>query len=760
MKTSILDLLVGFTMCLLISCQSSNTNRENVNDSSSDSAVAVLSPDESLKTMRLEKGFSIKLVASEPLISTPVAMTFDNTGRIWVVEMTDYRPIKTDSSEQYPLGKVVILQDTNGDGVMDTRKVFIDSLMMPRAICLVDNGLLVATPPNLWYVKIDDDKPGERILVDSSYTVSDNPEGQTNGLLRALDNWIYSAGFGSSKRYRKIKDKWITESTYLRGQWGLSPDDYGHLFYNNNTQNLLGDYLLPGVTNGNKYQNKVAGFNEKIVPDNRVYPAAPTPGVNRGYKEGILDQDGKLINFTAACGPVIYRGGLFSDAYAGNAFVCEPAANLIKRNILERKGLQIMGKQAYQDKEFLVSTDKRFRPVNLYNGPDGALYLVDMYRGVIQDDLSLTEYLKEYSLHHSLNSPVNCGRIYKIVPEKAPLTPATIPDSPEYLPRLLTSKNGWIREKAQEEIVDKQYDQIIPELRELLSNSYTAITNIHALWTLEGLNALRKEDIIPLLLSQNSDIQIHALTVLIAMIDKSNYKQYLPSIEHILSEKDSSLALYIAYVANKLFTFSPGSADHLWTKLTDEYPSNLYIADAMISGIQDKEAIFSHRYKKFALFHKQLDKVLKNKAEYNKNLDLSKLINRYPEGYAIFEGTCQTCHGAKGEGIKFVAPPLNRSDWVTGDKDRLIPIVLYGLTGLIEVSGKVYEKPDITGDMPGFGNDKFSDKALAEVMSFIRAAWSNDAGEITEADVKNCRQQFKNRQESFTMDELRSLKKR
>jgi len=193
-----------------------NACRSGRNKKADSSSIPVLSPKESINAMELEDGFSIKLVAAEPLISTPVAMTFDDSGRIWAIEMSDYHPIKEDSIPR-PLGKVVVLEDKDKDGKMDSRKVFVDSLKMPRALCLVDGGLLLATPPNLWYIKIENDKPGEKILVDSAYTVSDNPEGQTNGLLRSIDNWIYSAGFGSNKRYRKINGHWVTQKTFLRG---------------------------------------------------------------------------------------------------------------------------------------------------------------------------------------------------------------------------------------------------------------------------------------------------------------------------------------------------------------------------------------------------------------------------------------------------------------------------------------------------------------------------------------------------------------
>jgi len=182
--------------------------------------------------------------------------------------------------------------------------------------------------------------------VDPTYAEGGNVEHQSNGLLRALDNWIYSAK--SAKRYRKKGDKWLIEKTHFRGQWGITKDDYGRLFYNNNSENLLGDEFAPGLGAYNDNQKKVTGFDKKIVSDNSVYPIRPTTGVNRGYVKGVLDDRLRLLKFTAACGPVIYTGDLFSKEYYGNAFVAEPAGNLIKRNILKNKGYEVEGTQAYK----------------------------------------------------------------------------------------------------------------------------------------------------------------------------------------------------------------------------------------------------------------------------------------------------------------------------------------------------------------------------------------------------------------------------
>ncbi|HYH56302.1 MAG TPA: dehydrogenase, partial [Anseongella sp.] len=403
-----------------------------------------------------------------------------------------YMPDTNGTGENRPSGVIAILEDSNGDGRADKRTVFLDSLVLPRAICLVEGGLLVAEPPRLWFVENKGGRAGKKTLVDPAYAVGGNVEHQPNGLYRALDNWIYNAK--SSKRYRKKGNKWLIETTIFRGQWGLSQDDQGRLFYNHNSANVLGDYFPPRFGAGNPSQEDVAGYNENIVPDNRVYPLRPTPGINRGYLEGMLDDSLRLVNFTAAGGPLIYRGGLFGREYSGNAFVPEPSANLIKRNILSYQLNYVEGKQAYQNREFLASTDERFRPVSLYDGPDGALYVVDMYRGIIQHVTYLTDYLKNEIESRDLSSPLNRGRIYKILPEGAAPGPVRFPSGAGELADLLDHENGWVRDKAQQLIVDRHLEESIPYLKEKL-NSGKGPGRIHALWTLEGLYALRWADV-------------------------------------------------------------------------------------------------------------------------------------------------------------------------------------------------------------------------------------------------------------------------
>lgn len=719
----------------------------------------VVSPGEAIKKMHLEEGFVVKLVAAEPLITAPVAMSFDKDGRIWVVQMNDYMPDTLGTGENQPTGKVVILSDKNNDGAMDEQKIFLDSLVLPRAICLIENGILVAEPPKLWYYEIENDKPVKKILVDSSYAEGGNVEHQPNGLLRAMDNWIYSAK--SAKRYRKKGNKWLIERTHFRGQWGITQDDYGRLFYNNNSENFLGDEFAPGLGANNINQKKVTGFNEKIVPDNKVYPARPTTGVNRGYMKGVLDSSLRLVNFTAACGPVIYTGDLFAKEYYGNGFVAEPSANLIKRNILSYKGYEVKGKQANTEKEFLASEDERFRPVNLYNGPDGALYIVDMYRGIIQHKTYLTPYLKSEIRQRGLTQPLNCGRIYKIVPANKTTATVKITTDTSTLLNLLQHPNGWVRNQAQQLIVDSKYTQLGSSLRSLLSQMNKPLTLVHALWSLEGLGVLQARDVLPLLKVNDWTIRMQALAVLPSIMNRNNYQQFLPILNSMMNENDTLALPYIAFLANPVQRFYPKAASELLITLTRKYGTSAYVADAIISNLQNKEAAFYKEALRInpdttAAINKRLKKVLDDIVKAKNSSNAKKLEKEFPRGVAIYKSVCQTCHGSDGNGVTALAPPLNNSEWVVGDKNRLASIVLYGLTGPVSVSGKLYKAPEINGDMPGIGQNKeFSDEDIAEVLSFIRSSWNNKAGKVLAEEVNNARNKNKGRQNPFSSEELK-----
>jgi mono/diheme cytochrome c family protein len=714
----------------------------------------VLSAAESIKKMKLEQGFSIQIVAEEPLLNSPVAMSFDNNGRIWIVEMENYMPDTLGSGEDLPTGKIVILSDKNRDGKMDQRTIFLDSLVLPRAISLFENGILVAESPNLWFYEIVNDKPVRKVLVDAAYAEGGNVEHQPNGLFRALDNWIYNAKSG--KRYRKKEGKWLIERTHFRGQWGITQDDQGRIFYNNNSENLQGDYFSPGLGASNENQQRLAGFSESIIKNNKVYPIRQTPGVNRAYMTGILDDSLRLVNFTAACGPVIFNSTLFGADYYGNAFVAEPSANLIKRNILINTGYIVTGQQAYKGREFLASTDERFRPVNLSVGPDGALYIVDMYRGIIQHKTYLTPYLKGQIKARGLSDPTNYGRIYKIVPKGKKAEKLSIPNDSGRLIKLLDHSNGWVRNKAQQVIVDSKNKELEISLRALLTNTNRPLAAIHALWSMEGLSVLKKEDVLPLLKNSDWTLRMQALNSVPSVMNKDNYKEFLNIFRLILNQNDTLAAPYLAFLNRYLASFDSIAAKQVLADLAKKYPNNIYVADAVISNLKNRETVF---YRELAAdtsvaISKRLKKLIEDKEKKSGNsVDVSK---EYPKGATLFRSICQTCHSADGNGINGLAPPLNKSDWVTGDKSRLIKVILYGLSGPITIGTKVYKLPEISGEMPGLAsNSNFTDEDIAQVANYIRNSWSNKSDKISKETVSEIREKYKGRQKAFNEAELK-----
>ncbi len=721
----------------------------------------VISPEQSLKLLETEEGLEISLVASEPVVQTPVAMLFDRKGRIWVAEMTGYMPDVTGTGEDIPNGKIVILEDTDHDGVMDKRKIFLDSLVLPRSICFYEDGILVAEPPALWFYKIAGDRPVSKTLVDPVYAVGGNVEHQPNGLLRAMDNWIYNAK--SDKRYRKYGDEWKIEKTHFRGQWGLSQDDQGRLYYNHNSANVLGDNFLPGFGHWNKNQKGVTGFNARIVGSNRVYPRRPTPGVNRGYMTGILDDSLRLVNFTAACGPLVYRGDLFGPGYASNVFVPEPSANLIKRNIIEEEGYITPGKQAYANREFISGTDERFRPVALSNAPDGAIYIVDMYRGIIQHKTYVTPYLRQEISERALTQPLNLGRLYKIAPKGAKTGPVELPDDDESLIGMLGSPNGWTRDYAQQTITDRKKTGLIPRLKMIASGSSDELSRLHCFWTLEGLGALRARDVLPLYAQESFRLQVLAFGLTPSVVNRDNYTLFTDVWEKLIDENRTMTFPYIAFSMNAVKAFDDGLAQEILHRLARKQPGNPYLAAAVVSVLQDRESEFLKTVEQrisdtTSALIVQLKSAVENGIKESNSRNQALLAQKYPKGAEFYNTICQTCHGPDGNGVQGLAPPLNQSEWVNGRKDILTSIVLFGLTGPVTVGNRLYQAPEISSDMPGIGYDPdISNEQIAEMLSYIRKSWQNDADPVSAKEVEEIRKKFAGREKAFTIQEFGQL---
>jgi mono/diheme cytochrome c family protein/glucose/arabinose dehydrogenase len=538
-----------------------------------------LTAEEALASFKVARGFKVELVAAEPMVECPIAMSWDEQGRMYVLEMRGYMMDVEGKGEDQPLGRVTILEDTDGDGKMDKRTIFADELTLPRAVMCVNGGALVSEPPILWFMK-DTDGDGKADVkepVDNNYASrAGQPEHMANSPTWAMDNWIYSANHGT--RYKLKDGKFVAESATSRGQWGMSQDDYGRLFYNFNSDFLRANLVPDTLFRRNPNFIGTSGVGVQVVKDQTIWPSHPTPGVNRGYEGKALRPDGTMKLCSATCGAGIYRGGLFGKEFAGNAFIPEPAGNLVKRFILEEKDAQITAKNAYKEQEFLTSTDERFRPVNAYTGPDGALYLADMYRGIIQHKGFLTHYLVQNIKDRNLEQPTNMGRIWRIVPDKAKTQAVKLPKESADLVKVLSDENGWKRDTAQRLLVERKDASVTPALTELAANGST-LARIHALWTLEGMGVLTP-DILNKAMS-DKDAKIRAASVRLS--DRS----LAPAVAKLAD--DSSVDVQAA-VALSLSALPEGQEATF--NLARKAGRNALVRDSIMSGLRGRELEF------------------------------------------------------------------------------------------------------------------------------------------------------------------------
>jgi len=564
----------------------------------------VLPPSEALKSFKLQPGFRIELIASEPLVHDPVQIAFDPDGRLWVLEMRGFMPNLEGTGELEKVGSVAVLEDTDGDRTMDKRTVFLDELVMPRALALARGGALIAEPPNLWFCQ-DTDGDGtcdKKTLIANDYATEADPkfglkanvEHSANGLLWALDNWIYSANY--TTRFRNTDGTWQRDPTEFRGQWGISQDDFGRLVYNSNSDPLRIDLVPSGYLGRNPEYRGAAGLNVQPFKDQAVWPVRVNPGVNRGYQRGQLRSDGTLATFTAACGPLVYRGDNFPDEFRGNVFVCEPAGNLVRRNVLAEQNLQITARNPYDKAEFLASIDERFRPVHLANGPDGCLYIADFYRGIIQHRIYVTTYLRNQIFDRGLEKPTSLGRIYRVVHEskKPGPKPALSKTGSDELVKQLLHPNGWWRDTAQRLLVERNDPAVVASLKQLVTSGFgslkrpsDALGRLHALWVLEGTRQLDAATLKAALSDTHPKVRAAAIRVAEPLL--GSQPELFAELLKRADDSEPDVQLQLAFTLGQI---KDRRAEEAMAKIALKGADNLYLRDAILSGLGGRELEF------------------------------------------------------------------------------------------------------------------------------------------------------------------------
>lgn len=554
-----------------------------------------LSADDELKSFQLAPGIRVELVASEPMIQRPVVVQFDPDGRMWVVEMRGFMPNIDGIGEDQPVGRVSVLTDTDGDGRMDKCQVFLDGLVMPRAITLVRDGALVGAPPYLWFCRDTngDGRADEKVevakdfgfAIDPHNVAIGEPENKPNNPLWGYDNWIHIGHY--SGKFRWPNGSWERGLITPCGEWGLSQDDWGHLFNNSNSAQLSAQIIPPQYLNRNPNYPRPRR-NSTVAREQWVWPARVSPGINRGYVPEML-RDYKLKEFTSACAPWIYRGDLFPKEFLGNAFVCEPAGNLIKRNLITSEAGAPKAHEAYDKKEFIASTDERFRPVNLTTGPDGALYICDMYHGIIEHRVSVSKYLEDQVKARGLDKPAGLGRIWRVVPEGAPRStpPHMSKETPAQWVDHLSHPNSWWRETAQRLLVEKGDASVVPALESLAAEGQHPMGRMHALCTLDGLQRLTWHTVGRALDDADPRVRATAVRVGESLLAGEDRKAILE--KWITLSRTEAVAEVQLQLALSLGEARVHQADIALAKLCQRAPENNFLREALFSGVGGRE---------------------------------------------------------------------------------------------------------------------------------------------------------------------------
>jgi putative membrane-bound dehydrogenase-like protein len=510
---------------------------------------------DALKTFTVQKGFHLELVAAEPDVADPVDACFDENGRMYVAEMHGYpfshEPTRLNpkGGGKYNAGIIRLLEDTNGDGRMDRSIKFADDITWPTSVSCYRGGVFVLAPPHIHYFK-DTDGDGVADMREIVFTGFDrsNVQSLANNMKWTLENRVALAG-GRNPGKLKHQGKEILSLgrtdlsfdpvtrtvTPITGgvQYGHSMDDWGNRFVCSNSNHIQHVVFPYRYLKRNPYF-AVSGVIRSISAEGPASPvfrrssAEPWRIVRTrrrvsdpAFKARLAYTEQFVIGFfTSATGVTIYRGSAYPLEYRGNAFIGDVGGNLIHRKTVQSKGASFVATRADQKAEFIASTDNWFRPVNFVNAPDGTLYILDMYRETIEHPYSIPKDMKE---HLFLESGDDRGRIYRLMAPNTKI--ASVPKlggmTSVELVRQLESGNAWNRETAQRLLWERQDPAAVPMLEMLVKSSKVPPARLHALYTLDGLSALKPHLLLHALHDANAGVREHAVRLSENHLDSS-----------------------------------------------------------------------------------------------------------------------------------------------------------------------------------------------------------------------------------------------
>jgi putative membrane-bound dehydrogenase-like protein len=525
-------------------------------------------PEAALQTFRTAPSIRVELVAAEPDVVDPIDMEFDEHGNIWVIEMRDYPFDERDGHE--PTGRVRVLEDIDGDGRVDKSRVFADKLSWPTAIACWKGGVFVASAPHIYYLKDEngDGRADRREIVFSGFG-RNNVQTLANNFVLQPDGWFYGAGGGNggkivSKRKPNLAPVLLRgrdfrfhpdgrfESLTGGGQFGHTIDDFGRRFVCNNSDHARHIVLEQRYVNRNPLLAAPSPIASIAVeggsgPVFRLSPPEPWRIVRTrlrigGQVRGPIEHGGAVSGyFTSATGITVYRGNSIPGSY-GNLIVGDVASNLIHRKKLTPNGVTFRAARVENNCELLASSDIWFRPVNFANGPDGALYVCDMYREVVEHPWSLPDEIKS---NLDLMSGSDRGRIWRIAGanEKAYRKPNLGSATGAQLVAALLHRDGWQRDTAMRLLLERQGASTGTRLRQLLARNPAARTHAIALALLAALHAIDRETIEKALTHGHPGVRETA----VRLLDHVRFsKKLTPALVKLSADPDARVRFQLA----------------------------------------------------------------------------------------------------------------------------------------------------------------------------------------------------------------------
>ena len=704
--------------------------------------VLPLTPAQEQAKFWLPPGFKLEPVLTEPHIEEPAQIAFDGNGRMFVLELRGYMQDADGGGTLDPNGRISVHEDRDSDGVYETHAIFVDNMVFPRFVMPFGPNAILAKDSNadeLWkYTDTNGDSVADRKeLFATGMGRLMNVEHQESNLMWAMDNWMYSTI--NLVRLRWTPNGVLREPTGSNGgQWGVTQDNYGKTWFQAGASGMPGYFQTP-VVYGN-FANP-----QQFEQDLNIIWGAPVLIADmQGGMNSVRMPDGSLARATGSAGNDVFRGDRLPADMLGDYVYGETVGRVVRRLRPVKTDGQTQLRNVYPLSEFIRSTDPLFRPVDMTTAPDGTMYITDMYRGIIQESQwsGPGTYLRQKIDQYQLDKIVRHGRIWRLTYEgmaRRTEQPRMNTETPAQLVAHLSDANGWWRDTAQQHLVLKQDKSVVPALQQLARSSSppsrpqaasaspavasgeggNQLARIHALWTLDGLQATDAALIRGLLKDGDAQIRLQAIRASETLY-KAGQRALADDIKALTRDTDVDVVMQALMTLNHL-----------------KVPDAKAVAEATLASNQagGVQAVA----KVLASTGVSVGRGGALEATRTLSAEETAALER---GRTAYAEVCFACHGETGLGEPVPgesgtrAPALAASPRVLGHRDYVIKTLLHGMTG--PIAGTTYADVMVPMGMQ-------TDEWIASVASYVRNGFGNSASMVTAADVARVRASVKGR---------------